>query len=251
MSNFMAIVQARMGSSRLPGKAMIEIGGKPCLYHVVNRIRMAQKINDVIIATPDNPDNQPIWDYCQQNDILCFAGDEEDVLQRVKDAATIYCADNIVDITADCPLVDPSMLDDMIESHIRHNADLTTNVAKRCWPDGFDIQIYTKEVLNALDVLVENKTHRHHTGWNILQYLVKIEEYMEKYLFISSHVPSGKYFKPDWRITLDTAEDAIVIDDILNNLGEGCNWKQIMDYLEEHPEKRVNDKIVGKVPGEG
>jgi len=251
MSNFTAIVQARMGSSRLPGKVMIEIGGKPCLYHVVNRIRKAQRIHKIIIATPDNPDNKPIWDYVNSLNIPYFVGEEEDVLKRVTQCARLYHADNIVDITADCPLVDPYMLDDMIESHIRHNADLTTNVAKRCWPDGFDIQIYKREVLEALHILVENKTHRVHTGWNILQYLLKIEEHLGRYLFISSHILSGKYFKPDWRVTLDTAEDAAVIDDILTNLGEDCNWKQIMDYLTEHPEKRVNENIVGKVPGEG
>ena len=251
MSNFVAIVQARMGSTRLPGKAMMEIGGKPCLYHVVNRIRKAQRINEVIIATPDNPNNEPIWDYCQQNNILCFAGDEEDVLKRVRDAAALYSVDNIVDITADCPLVDPYMLDEMIASHTRNNADLTSNVVKRCWPDGFDIQIYKREILEALNVLVENKTHRLHTGWNILNYLIKIEEHLQRFLFISSHLPSGKYFKPDWRITLDTKEDALVIDDILKNLGEDCNWKQIMDYLEQHPEKRWNANIIGKVPGEG
>lgn len=252
-NNFKAIVQARMGSTRLPGKALIELGGKPCMHHVITRLQKVKKIDEIIIATPDDPNNELLWEYCSKfENVIVYKGSTNDVLGRVTEAANIFRANNIVDITADCPLIDPVMIGEMIDSHTRGRADLTTNVANRCWPDGLDCQIYRRVIIEAAEVVVQKDSpHRLHSGWNIIAHLPDIEKLLGTNLHITSFVPPVKYFQPEWRLTLDEEDDAKTIDFLLRELGEECGWKDIMDYIYLHPNSLMNRKIQGKVPGEG
>ena len=114
--NIVAIIQGRMGSSRLPGKVLAEIAGRPMLFHVVNRIRRAKKIHLVVVATSTNASDDPIVTLCREEDIPCFRGSEEDVLDRFYQAAKYFQADVIVRLTSDCPLHDPDIIDRVVES---------------------------------------------------------------------------------------------------------------------------------------
>ncbi len=111
--NIVAIIQGRMGSSRLPGKVMVDIAGKPMLFHVVNRIRKAKKIDLVAVATSMHASDDPISHYCSEEHISCFRGSEEDVLDRFYQAAKHFRADVIVRLTSDCPLHDPDIMKGM------------------------------------------------------------------------------------------------------------------------------------------
>ncbi len=109
-----AIIQARMGSSRLPGKVLRPLAGKPMLAHIVERVRAAHGVDQVVIATSDRTVDESIRSFCETNDIECFAGDEQNVLDRFYRAATQYGADRVIRITADCPLADPELIAELI-----------------------------------------------------------------------------------------------------------------------------------------
>ena len=102
-----AIIQARMGSTRLPGKVLMEIEGRPMLWHVVDRLKHSKKLNDIILAIPDTEKNDVLEKFCKDNKIKCFRGSEEDVLSRYYEAAKNFKCDVVVRITSDCPLIDP------------------------------------------------------------------------------------------------------------------------------------------------
>jgi spore coat polysaccharide biosynthesis protein SpsF len=110
-----AIIQARMGSNRLPGKVLRPILGKPMLWYIVQRVRAVPSIDEVVVAVPDGPADEELRKFCAANDITSFSGSELDVLDRFYHAAQVYGADPVLRITADCPLVDPELVEKLIE----------------------------------------------------------------------------------------------------------------------------------------
>jgi spore coat polysaccharide biosynthesis protein SpsF len=113
--NAVAIVQSRMGSTRLPGKAIADVAGEPLLVRVVERARRATRLAEVVVATSDAPGDEPIRALCAERGIRCFAGSEADVLDRFHGAATTYDADPVVRLTGDCPLLDPALVDAVVD----------------------------------------------------------------------------------------------------------------------------------------
>jgi spore coat polysaccharide biosynthesis protein SpsF len=109
-----AIVQARMGSTRLPGKSMADICGRPMLERVVNRVRESKLVEKVVVATSDAEIDNAIAAFCDRKQIPCYRGDESDVLDRFYQAAKFYAADAVIRITADCPLIDPAVIDRVV-----------------------------------------------------------------------------------------------------------------------------------------
>jgi len=146
-----AIIQARMGSLRMPGKVLKPILGKPMLWHVVERVKRAKLINQVVVATSTNPEDKKLVDFCKTNNIEVFKGSENDVLDRYYQCAKKYHADFIVRITADCPLIDPSLIKKLILVFKGRNLDYLAistgagvshlNVNK--YPQGLDCEIFT------------------------------------------------------------------------------------------------------------
>ncbi|MCJ7694291.1 MAG: NTP transferase domain-containing protein, partial [Anaerolineaceae bacterium] len=113
-----AIVQGRMGSNRLPGKILLDIGGQPMLALVVNRTRRARFIEQVVVATTLDPSDDPVAEFCRQQGYPYYRGDIFDVLDRYYQAALIYQADVVVRITADCPVIDPAEIDRIVEAFL-------------------------------------------------------------------------------------------------------------------------------------
>ena len=116
--NIVAVIQARMGSSRLPGKVLMDVGGKPMLERVYDRVEQSHFVNKIVIASPNQLTDQPIWQLCRDKGWATSFGDEHDVLSRYWTAAQHYRADLIVRITSDCPLIDPALIDTAIEKCI-------------------------------------------------------------------------------------------------------------------------------------
>ena len=111
----LALIQARMGSSRFPGKVLEDLSGHPMLWHVVERVRRAGRVDKVVVATTDRAVDDPIAAFCEREGVGCFRGNEQDVLDRFYQAAKANHADVVVRITADCPLIDPSVIDRVLE----------------------------------------------------------------------------------------------------------------------------------------
>lgn len=242
-----AIIQARMGSHRLPGKVMMEVEGKPILQWMVDRLSVSQEIDNVVVATTLG--SVEIVRWCVTNDVPFFIGDEDDVLKRVWDTANHFRFDYIVDLTSDCPLVDPLQVDHLL-SRFRGPYDMilyASNIRPRMWPDGFDIQVYPIRELDLLNNLVTDQTKRCHVGWNFID-LDMIDGTNSVSL-----VPSNPlHCLPLMRLTLDYPEDFEVIKTILKHLGgEYCSAEDIIDYILGNPEVLVNGHLESKTPGEG
>jgi len=140
-----AVVQARMGSTRLPGKVMMEICGKPILWHVVNRLKHSKRIEKIIIATTNNVIDDKIVEFAVENNIDCYCGSEEDVLDRYYQVSVKFNFEHIVRITADCPTIDPKVVDKVIGKYIDNlgEVDYVSNIHPPTYPDGLDVEVFS------------------------------------------------------------------------------------------------------------
>ena len=148
-SKVVAIVQARMGSTRFPGKVLEEIAGHPMIWQVVNRVRMARTVDNVTVATSTESSDRAVADFCAKEGIPCFRGSETDVLDRFYQAAKVFKADAIVRITADCPLVDPQVVDKVVSTYLQDGYDYVTNTMRYTYPDGLDVEVFSFSALEA------------------------------------------------------------------------------------------------------
>ena len=138
MSKTIAIVQARMGSTRLPGKVLKNLKGKPILDYVIERLRLSKNIDDIVLAIPTKDKDDVLEEYAKEKNLNYFRGSEDDVLGRYYHAAKEYGADVVVRITSDCPLIDAEIVDSVIKKHVEGNFDFTANVLVRTYPRGLD-----------------------------------------------------------------------------------------------------------------
>lgn len=246
--NKVAIIQARMGSSRLPGKMLMPVNGIPALMYLINRIKKSKYVDKIIVATTQEFQDDKIVELCVANDVQFYRGSENDVLLRVYQTAVIYNADVIIDITGDCIFADPKMIDRCIIEYYRRGVDyVSTDIYRRSWFDGNDIQVYSLNMLKVINMVVLDEKHRCHTGWNIPnnRELIKPKIYDIK--------APEKYTCPDTSVVLDTKEDYEVICKIADHFGNkyfSCN--DIIDYLRANPElQKINENKIAKIPGEG
>ena len=138
-----ALIQARMRSTRLPGKVLADIAGRPMLWHVACRVCRARRVDRVVVATSAHPADDVIATFCERSEIACFRGDEEDVLDRFYQAARKHGADVVVRITTDCPLIDPHVIDRVVETRAASGCDYATNTLRDTYPDGLDVEVFT------------------------------------------------------------------------------------------------------------
>ena len=158
----LAIVQARMGSSRLPGKSLADIEGHPMLWHVVERVRRAQLVHKVVVATSDKIADDPIAEFCEREGILCFRGSEDDVLDRFYQAAKEHSGEVLVRVTADCPLIDPSVIDRVVERYEGGSLDYVSNVMRCTYPDGLDAEVFSISALERAWREAQKLSEREH-----------------------------------------------------------------------------------------
>ena len=159
-----AIIQARMGAARLPGKVLMEIEGKPMLWHIVERLKHSALIDRIIVATTEDKKDDPIEELCLKNRIDLYRGSEDDVLDRYYRAAKEYSVKNIVRITGDCPLVDYQIADYVISKHSESDAgaDCACNVIKRTYPRGLDVIAVSFGALEKTWKEAKEPHHREH-----------------------------------------------------------------------------------------
>ena len=145
--NVVAIIQARMGSSRLPGKVLAEVGRWTMLARVVHRVRRAGLVDEVVVATTTRADDNRIVAKCGRLAVACFRGHEEDVLDRYHRTAGAYGAEAVVRITADCPLIDPELIDQVVRAFVERRPDFAANTLRRTYPRGLDTEVMTAAAL--------------------------------------------------------------------------------------------------------
>jgi spore coat polysaccharide biosynthesis protein SpsF len=251
-----AIIQCRLTSQRLPGKVLIPIAGKPSLQWIVERVRQAKQVDDIMVATTWKQKDLPIVRFSTDKlKCLCYRGEPEDVLKRVVEAGYSYPTSQevaVVDITGDCPLVDPAHIDYLVTWFKKDKMDYVSNVVQRSWCDGADIQVYKLSVLEQVEKIVDKNTpHSCHTGWNILKY----KECLGDIKIGGWSAPAGEYY-PDWGLTLDTEEDLELIDTILKHFIKQKimypSISQIIEYIKSNMKLlEINNSVRRKTPGEG
>ncbi|MFA6239634.1 MAG: glycosyltransferase family protein [Candidatus Hydrogenedentales bacterium] len=141
------IIQARMGSTRLPGKVLLDIGGASMLARVVNRARRAALVDETVVATTDSADDDAVAKACSPLGVACFRGSVDDVLDRYYQAALAHRADAVVRITADCPAIDPQLIDDAVRLYLDHQPDYVSNGVEGRYPRGLDVEVVSMEAL--------------------------------------------------------------------------------------------------------
>ncbi|KAF0150782.1 MAG: acylneuraminate cytidylyltransferase [Ignavibacteria bacterium] len=141
------IIQARLGSTRLPGKVLKELCGKPILWHVWNRLSHSQNVDEIIVATTILPEDNSIQSFCEEYKIPFYRGSSNDVLRRYYEAAKKINAQTIIRVTADCPVIDPTIIGKMIETYHLGKADYLSNCITRTFPRGLDAEIFSFSVL--------------------------------------------------------------------------------------------------------
>lgn len=149
--NVIAIIQARMTSTRLPGKVLKEVLGKPLLEYQIERLRNCRRLDRLVVATTTNASDDPVIALCDRLGVATFRGSEHDVLERYYEVATKFGADPVVRLTADCPIIDPSVVDKVVSFYIEHPGryDHVSNAIRRTFPRGMDTEVFSYAALTT------------------------------------------------------------------------------------------------------
>lgn len=223
-----AIIQSRMDSSRLPGKALEDINGLSCLGWVVRAASAIQGVHQVIVATSSEPGDEPILSWCKNNRVKCFTGPKHDVLKRLYEAARSEKADVVVRLTADCPLLDPNICAQLLLHFELTGVDYATNSHPPSWPDGLDCEVFTMSALSKANKHSSLPSDREHvTRW------IRANKHMFSQSVFTSPTPGlHKY-----RWTLDTPEDLNFIRSLTQLLPKNrpCSYLEILKILLNKP----------------
>lgn len=223
-----AIVQARCGSTRFPKKVFALIDGKPLIWHVVERLKLTTRIDDIIIATTENPIDDAIKKWCDDNGVLCYRGSEEDVLHRYYEASLKYPSDIVVRITADDPFKEPCIIDEVIACLENGEYDLVTNNFPPSFPEGLDCEAFTFKVLQEMEMKSKDSFEREH----VTQYVYRNPD---KYRI--GNVTCERQLSY-YRWTIDNIEDLNMVNAIYEcRNGKGILlMDEILNILEKNPE---------------
>lgn len=164
-----ATIEARMTSSRLPGKVLMPAAGKSMLYHLVSRLRKVPSVNEIVLATTTNRTDDVLVEFAKTEGIACFRGSEDDVMSRVIGAAESVKADVIVEITGDCPIIDPEVIEQTIQMFLHNPCDYASNVVVRSYPIGMDTQVYRLDALKRSFLMTDSPLDREHVTRHIRQ----------------------------------------------------------------------------------
>ncbi len=228
-----ATIEARMGSSRLPGKSIRQIIGKPMLELMIERVKCCNQIDDIVVATSTNKKDDVIEELTSKLHVNCFRGSEDDVLDRVLHAAKMVKADIILELWGDCPLIDPKILDDLVIFYKNNSVDCCGTVLpnfKKEFPLGISALIFSTEILNDISKITQNFEDRE----NVSNY---IYEHPEKYKILPLPCPTNLSF-PEFRLVVDEENDFELIKIIFEELyPQNPNFQtlEIINFLNNNP----------------
>lgn len=226
-----AIIEARMVSTRLPGKTLAPIMGRPMLELLIERLRCARLLDDIVVATTDRPEDTAIEVLANRLNVGCYRGSSEDVLDRVLRAAQHYQVDLVVEVTGDCPLIDPDIVDQVVQLALGTGYDYVANNLILTYPRGLDVRAFPTKTLAEVAMRTDDPADREHVS-------LYIYEHPERYriMNIESDLPEK------WqgvRLTVDTAEDLLVVNNIFEHLypeDPHFGLAEIVALLERRPD---------------
>ncbi|MBZ5599815.1 MAG: glycosyltransferase family protein [Acidobacteriia bacterium] len=228
-----------MGSTRLPGKVLLDLGGETVLARVVRRLNRATLVDEVVVATTDSAADDAIVRECERLGILSFRGSESDVLDRYYQTARACGAEVVVRITSDCPLIDPELVDETIRIFLEKHADYGSNVFPRTYPRGLDTEVFTAAALERAWRDAREPHQREH----VTPYFSEHPE-LVRLVFARGQADYSGY-----RWTLDTAEDLELLRALYSRLGnrDTFHWRDALAVMEREPElAELNTHVMQK-----
>ncbi|MDA7441044.1 glycosyltransferase family protein [Candidatus Pseudothioglobus singularis] len=230
--NVVAIVQARMSSSRFPGKTLANLCGSPVLLHVVERLKKCNYIHTVVVATTTNKEDDNIEAFCNKHNVECFRGSSSDVLSRYALCSKKYNANTVVRITSDNPLIDSKVVDHVIDFFLKGDFDYVANNIIKTFPHGLDVEVMSNNALQIADKESTSSRDREH----VTQYIRSSDKF--KIQNIESDIDYS-----DIRITLDEDEDYKLIQHLVSNYGKDIEFSDIVNIFINNPSlKKTNSK---------
>lgn len=222
-------LEARMASSRLPGKVLLEAKGKPMLEHLLSRLKKVTIVDDIILATTTENSDDILESWAAENSVACFRGSTLDVMGRVIGAAKSVNADVVVEITGDCPIIDPELVELSIQTFLSNSVDYVSNAHIRSYPDGMDVQVFRLETLEKSYMLTNDPLDHEHVTRHIR---------LHPEIFSSINIIAPRKLRwPDLGLTLDEYQDYMLLTKIIENFSShqtfGC--QDVLDFLRENP----------------
>lgn len=239
MTRICATIEARMGSTRLPGKVLLDAEGRPMLERMVERTRRVSSLDGIVIATTTAAADDPIAALAERLGIGLFRGSEDDVMGRVLGAAESHKADVVVELTGDCPVIDPAIIEKVIAVYQASRVDYCSNILTRSYPIGMDTQVFATAVLRDAYSRTTNSLDREHVS-------LFIYRHPEIYSLHNVEAEPG-HCHPDLRLTLDTAEDLELLRAVFAGLlpdNPAFSLTDVLRFLERRPDlARLNAHV--------
>jgi spore coat polysaccharide biosynthesis protein SpsF len=232
-----AIIQARTGSTRFPNKVFALLSGKPLIWHCVDRLKKSKEIDEIVLATTTNPRDIVLEEWAKENNVSCYRGSENNVLNRFYEAAKQYHADVIVRITSDDPFKDYEVIDHVIDVLRTQNLDFAYNNNPPSFPEGLDTEVFTFTALESADNNSASEYEQEHVTQHFYR---KAESFKQKNVSYTENLSNLRW-------TIDTEADFEMAQQVYNALykeGETFLFKDILTLLEKRPEiTEINDKV--------
>lgn len=225
-----AIVQARTSSSRLPGKVLKTLAGEPMILRQLERIQRADTIDQVVVATSDQPDDDELTELLHNCNVAVLRGPLDDVLHRFVLAIDAYQPDVVVRLTADCPLISPTVMDQVVEAFHSSNADYLSNTMQPTYPDGLDVEVVTAQALRDIDDSTTDLHEREHVTLGVYRRTgeFQVENFRD---------PSGVDHS-DLRWTVDNADDLAFVEAVYHALygdNPAFDYADVLALLDANP----------------
>lgn len=229
------MIQARTGSSRLPGKVLSKIQNQNMIWHVINRVKKIKSVQQIALITTTKDSDQILLDIAKKENIIGFGGDEYNVLDRHYQCALKISADPIIRITSDCPVIDPTLVEEMLQFFLTHNYDYVSNIHPPTFPDGLDVEIFSFETLQKTCLNAKLKSEMEH----VTPYIEKHPEIFNIFNFENQEDLSNI------RLTVDQNEDLELIRSLYSTFSPKNDFglDEIKELFIKNPNLfRINSK---------
>lgn len=233
----LAIIQARMSSTRLPGKVMMPVMGRPLIEYQIERVLRAKTVDKLVLATTSNEDDDVLEGLCRKLNVACFRGSRDNVLERFYLAASEYAPKNVVRLTGDCPLSDPEIIDDVVGYYLGSGYDYVSNNLTACFPDGLDVEVFKFRALEESFIKAVLPSHLEHVTLYIRQ----------NDIFSACQFPANCEYS-GYRWTVDEPEDFEVVRHIIEALysrNAEFDWLDVLHFIESrHDVVKINKRFL-------
>ncbi len=239
-----AIIQAHMGSTRLPGKVLADIHGRTMIARVVERTRRSRRVEDVVLAATTHPQDAPLLEEATRLGVSVFRGSEQDVLDRYVRCAQESNADPVVRITSDCPLLDPELVDRVVDAFRSSPCDYASNLLDRTYPQGLDVEVVSGQAL-------ERAWREAREPWERVHVTPYINRHPDRFRLVGVRAEAD-FSRFRW--TVDTSEDLAFVREVYARMAPRTDfgWKEVLALLGREPELlEINRHVRQKAPEEG